>query len=92
MEKPLKARAANSHGVPAAAANATVLTMPKPIAGRIVLLADETLGLGDARVEWADGGAERDTGRLMRDIDGALARALDTIPVLGTSPLEENNA
>jgi flagellar assembly protein FliH len=61
-------------------------------AGRIVLLADETLGPGDARVEWADGGAERDTGRLMRDIDGALARALDTIPVLGTSPLEENNA
>jgi flagellar assembly protein FliH len=66
------------------------LTTATGFAGRIVLLADETLGPGDARVEWADGGAERDTGRLMRDIDGALARALDTIPVQGTSPLEEN--
>lgn len=59
-------------------------------AGKVVLLADETLGPGDARVEWADGGAERDQRRLMRDIDGALARALDSIPVPGTSPPEEN--
>ena len=66
------------------------LTAAAGFAGRIVLLADETLGPGDARVEWAEGGAERDIGRLMRDIDGALARALDTIPVPGTSPLEEN--
>jgi flagellar assembly protein FliH len=68
------------------------LTASTGFAGRIVLLADEMLGPGDARVEWADGGAERDTGRLMRDIDGALARALDTIPVLGTSPLEEKQS
>jgi flagellar assembly protein FliH len=66
------------------------LTAATGFAGRVILLADETLGPGDARVEWADGGAERDIGRLMRDIDGALARALDTIPVPGTSPLEEN--
>jgi flagellar assembly protein FliH len=59
-------------------------------AGRIVLLADETLGPGDARVEWADGGAERDTRRLTREIDEALARALASIPVPGTSPPEEN--
>ncbi|MGO8914996.1 MAG: hypothetical protein ACLQJR_03720 [Stellaceae bacterium] len=58
--------------------------------GKIVLLADETLGPGDARVEWAEGGAERDARRLMHDIDGALARALDSIPVPGTSPPEEN--
>ncbi len=59
-------------------------------AGKVVLLADETLGPGDARVEWAEGGAERDGRRLMRDIDGALARALDSLPVPGTSPPEEN--
>ena len=59
-------------------------------AGKVVLLADETLGPGDARVEWAEGGAERDQRRLMRDIDGALARALDSIPVPGTSLPEEN--
>jgi len=28
-------------------------------AGRIVLLADDAIAAGDARVEWADGGAER---------------------------------
>ncbi len=60
-------------------------------AGKIVLLADETLGPGDARIEWADGGAERDTRRLMRDIDEALARALASIPAPGTSPPEENH-
>jgi flagellar assembly protein FliH len=59
-------------------------------AGKVVLLADEALGPGDARVEWAEGGAERDQRRLMHDIDGALARALDSIPVPGTSPPEEN--
>lgn len=66
------------------------LTTSTGFAGKVVLLADETLGPGDARVEWAEGGAERDSGRLMRDIEGALARALDAIPVTGTSPPEEN--
>jgi flagellar assembly protein FliH len=60
-------------------------------AGKVVLLADETLGPDDARVEWAEGGAERDTRRVMHDIDGALARALDSIPVTGTSPPQEHN-
>jgi flagellar assembly protein FliH len=43
--------------------------------GRIVLLADSNIACGDCRVEWADGGVERDTARLWRDIDAALARA-----------------
>jgi flagellar assembly protein FliH len=59
------------------------LTAAAGFAGKVVLLADETLGPGDVRVEWAEGGAERDTGRLLRDIDGALARALEAIPVAG---------
>jgi flagellar assembly protein FliH len=46
--------------------------------GKLVLLADAALGPGDCRVEWADGGAERDLPRLLRDIDAALVRALDT--------------
>ena len=33
-------------------------------AGKIVLLADDALAPGDGRIEWADGGAERDTRRL----------------------------
>jgi flagellar assembly protein FliH len=67
------------------------ITTAAGFAGKVVLLADETLGSGDARVEWAEGGAERDTRRLMRDIDEALARALDSIPVSGTSLPEEND-
>jgi flagellar assembly protein FliH len=59
-------------------------------AGKVVLLADDSLDLADARVEWAEGGAERDTKRLLRDIDGALARALEAIQLTGTAPHEEN--
>ncbi len=40
--------------------------------GRIVLLADPEMKAGDCRVEWADGGAERDGARLWREIDAAI--------------------
>jgi flagellar assembly protein FliH len=58
--------------------------------GKLVLLTEETLSPTDARVEWAEGGAERDTRRLIHDIDGALARALDSLPAPGSSPPKEN--
>ena len=48
-------------------------------AGKVVLLADDTLGPVDARVEWAEGGAERETARLLRDIDAVLGRAVEAI-------------
>lgn len=67
-----------------------VITTSTGFAGKVVLLADETLGPGDARIEWADGGAERDTRRLLRDIDGALARALDALPAMPPLFPEEN--
>jgi flagellar assembly protein FliH len=66
------------------------ITSSAGYAGKVVLLADDGLDLADARLEWAEGGAERDTKRLLRDIDGALARALDTIQLTGTTPHEEN--
>ena len=44
-------------------------------AGRMVLLADDTLAGGDARVEWADGGGERHLDRLIADIETTLARS-----------------
>jgi flagellar assembly protein FliH len=43
-------------------------------AGRIILLADGTLKPGDARIEWADGGTDRDSAALWRDIEGAIQR------------------
>ena len=45
--------------------------------GRLIILADEALGGADCRIEWADGGAERDAARTLREIEAALARAID---------------
>lgn len=42
--------------------------------GRIVFLADDGLSEGDVRIEWADGGAERDTGRIWQDIEQMIQR------------------
>jgi flagellar assembly protein FliH len=42
--------------------------------GRIVYLAQDDMKPGDVRVEWADGGAERDSKALWRDIDQIPAR------------------
>ena len=45
-------------------------------AGRVIILAEPSLGAYDCRVEWADGGMERDGARLWRDIENALRPAL----------------
>lgn len=42
--------------------------------GKVVLVADDHLGPGDCRVEWADGGAERDTGWMWTQIEGVVER------------------
>jgi flagellar assembly protein FliH len=64
--------------------------------GKVIILVDETLGASDCRVEWADGGAERDTARSWRDIDTAITRALgalndgnDLPPQTGTDAPQE---
>lgn len=44
--------------------------------GKLVFLSDERLAAGDLRVEWADGGAERDQAGLWKEIDAVIARAL----------------
>jgi flagellar assembly protein FliH len=59
-------------------------------AGKIVLLADETLDPGDARVEWADGGTERNSERLLSDIDAALTRAVDATSPTPAKLIEES--
>jgi flagellar assembly protein FliH len=43
--------------------------------GKLVLLADPDLAVGDAKIEWADGGAERDQRRLMAELDHILTTA-----------------
>src|SRR3546814_7421477 len=42
--------------------------------GKLVFLADERLKTGDLRVEWADGGAERNQTALWPEIDAVIAR------------------
>lgn len=53
--------------------------------GRIVLIGDETLGDSDCRIEWADGGLERDCNRIRQDIEAALERCL-TVGEASPSP------
>jgi len=44
--------------------------------GKLVYAGDPRLGVGDCRVEWGDGGAERDLERSWTEIEAVLARAL----------------
>lgn len=45
--------------------------------GKAVLFADQSLGLADCRIEWADGGTERDIQRLWCEIEENISRFLD---------------
>jgi len=65
------------------------LAQQSGFAGKFVLLVDDTLGPVDCRVEWADGGAERNLGRLEREIDGILARVLFVEPAAAPTPSKE---
>lgn len=44
--------------------------------GRVVVQADGRLTPGDCRVEWTDGGAERDQARLMQEVEATVERSL----------------
>jgi flagellar assembly protein FliH len=46
--------------------------------GKVVLFADKSLNPEDCRVEWADGGVERDVGRLWREVEQTIARFTGT--------------
>jgi flagellar assembly protein FliH len=46
-------------------------------AGRIVLLVDDAIAAGDARVEWADGGAERNLAGQCAELNELLERRRD---------------
>ena len=60
-------------------------------AGKLVLIADPALAGGDVRIEWADGGAERDTRRLMAEIDAILSREIDALPAPPLPPKETDD-
>jgi flagellar assembly protein FliH len=56
-----------------------VLAREKGYAGKIVLLADETLHDNDVRVEWADGGAERLFDHIYNEIEKEFVKTITTM-------------
>jgi flagellar assembly protein FliH len=44
--------------------------------GKLIVTADPTIAAGDCRLEWGDGGAERNQARLWAEIDAVVGRAL----------------
>ena len=52
------------------------LTAEKSYAGKLILIADDSLAETDCRVEWADGGAERLYERLFSQIDNEFTKAI----------------
>lgn len=55
----------------------TVLAEEIGFAGRIVVTADPHVAAADCRLEWADGGVERDAGAIAGRIEDALGRFLE---------------
>jgi len=47
--------------------------------GKLAVVGDAALDLGDCRVEWGDGGAERDQSRVWAQIDQAVEAALGSL-------------
>lgn len=60
-------------------------------AARLVLLADPALAATDCRVDWADGGAERNEAALWQEIDAVVHRALNQ-PTQATARAAETPA
>lgn len=44
---------------------------------RLIVVGDAAIGKGDCRIEWGDGGAERDTNRVLEDVSRAVEQALE---------------
>lgn len=58
--------------------------------GKVVVLADNALQLGDCRVEWADGGLERLQKQTQRGLEEALVRVLQTVTTK-QAPIDNSN-
>ncbi|KAA5605720.1 hypothetical protein F1188_08830 [Roseospira marina] len=60
--------------------------------GRVVVRPDNALGRQDCRLEWGEGGTERDTDRLWADIEAAVARHLDEpVPPAAPRPSQDDD-
>jgi flagellar assembly protein FliH len=55
---------------------ATAHMQTSGFAGRLVVMGDPDLRLGDGRLEWVDGGLVRDIGAVSKDIDTKISAYL----------------
>lgn len=55
--------------------------------GRVILLGDPAMSDAQSRIEWADGGVERDTARIWAEFDAILQRHLAGASATSTAPL-----
>ena len=62
------------------------LAEQRGFAGRLIILGEPKLGASDARIEWAEGGAERNTETLLADLVAVAEK------MLGGQPADEHSA
>lgn len=89
LDQPRLAVYVNEAIQPALAERIEALSAEAAYRGQVEVKPDPALPPGDCRVEWSDGGAQRDTAALWRAIDAILERnlagaALAADPVAGT--------
>lgn len=63
-------------------ARVDAIALEKGYAGKVILVADDSLPPTDCRVEWADGGAERLYERLFSQIDNEFTKAVTSMDTL----------
>ena len=79
--------------IEAITARIDALAAERAYEGKVVVIADDGLAACDALVEWADGGAQRDSGRLLEEMDAAIARSKLLLGLAGpTAPQEAETA
>lgn len=63
-----------------ASARINSIAQQSAYAGKIVILGDPEIGESDCRIEWADGGIERDLKALWQEIDKVMAEVQSYVP------------
>ncbi len=56
------------------------LATQRGFAGKLILLGEPALGSGDCRIEWAEGGMEKDAAKIWRDVDRIAERYVAAAP------------
>lgn len=66
------------------------LRLRSGFSGALEVTEDETVAPGDCRVDWDDGGAERDSEKLWRDIEAIIRRHMDATQAAAPAPAAQD--